>query len=242
MAGRVSGDDGWLTPPEAPVPPSAGQPAPRPEIPPADDTVRVKPPRRLFTAPVVTTFFVVGIVLLVAGLITVVRLADKVYDRPAVLPISAATVKAPASPVPSSVLHNRLGPTRLVMGESIVVTGDPDARFQVTVKAGKFRRSGCNDFAVKPELGGYLPAEMTIKVLQGEPEISPFDFKFQQPDGTWLDSVGGSGCDKDFGALVRRLVAGRTYRTTLVFGTPNTKGDIVFTWPTFEVVAAWRVG
>ena len=238
----MSGDDAWLTPPEAPVPPPAGQPAPRPEVPPADETVRVEPPRRLLTPPVVTTFFVVGIVLLIAGLVTVVRLTDKVYDRPSALTPAATTSKVPASPVPSSLLRNRLGPTRLAMGQSIIVTGDVDSKFQVTVKARTFHRSACDAYGVKPKLGGYLPVDVTIKVLQGEPDISPFAFKFQQPDGTWLDAVGGSGCDDNFGALVRRLVAGRTYRATLVFGTPNTKGEIVLAWPLTDVVAAWRVG
>ena len=240
MSERPPSDEAWLTPGDSPLPPPAPS-AGLPEVPPpADETVRVKPPRRLLTPRVVTSFFVIGSLLLVVGLITVVRLSDRVYARP-VPGTSAGPRPVKPSPVPSELLRNRLGPTRVAMGKSIVVTGEGDAKFRVTVEAGKFRRSGCNEFAVKPELGGYLPAEVTVKVLEGEPDVSVFDFKFQQPDGAWLDSVGGTGCDKGFGELIRRLVAGRTYRTTVVFGVPNARGDVVFTWPLTDVYASWRV-
>ena len=81
-----------------------------------------------------------------------------------------------------------------------------------------------------------------MKVLSGEPEVSDYSFRFQKPDGTRLNSAYGSGCDKDYGAFVRRLVAGRTYRTTIVFDVPNTKGDIVFVYPTIDVIATWHLG
>jgi len=96
---------------------------------------------------------------------------------------------------------------------------------------------------VKPENGGYLPTEIKVKVLEGEPDVSDFAFRYQLPDGEWLHGVGGSGCDENYGGLFRRLVAGRTYTTTVVYDVPKVMtGDIVFVWPLLDVAATWKVG
>jgi hypothetical protein len=138
-----------------------------------------------------------------------------------------------------------LGPQQLAMGRALAVTGEHREKFEVTVIAGKFRKSGCDEFAVKPKHGGYLPATVRVKVLDGVPDVSEFDFRFQKPDGEWLDSVGGSGCETTGSTgLFRRLEAGRTYVTTVVFDVPRPplKGDIVFVWPLQDVIGSWKVG
>ena len=220
-------------------------------VPSADDTVRAqqKPimigrPRKGLSRRVVTAYFAGGLALLLAGTVAVVYLALGIYDRAAVppravnrgLPPSAA---APAPIEPSGPLLERIGPQRLANGQKFVAEGERGAEFEVTVRARKFRRSGCDDYARKPENGGYLPTELSVKVLSGEPDVSEFAFRFQLADGTRLNTGYGSNCEKDYGALVRRLVAGRTYRTTVVFDVPSAKGDIVFVYPTIDVIATW---
>jgi hypothetical protein len=82
-------------------------------------------------------------------------------------------------------------------------------------------------------------------VLAGVPDVSEFDFRFQKPDGEWLDSVGGSGCvTTGATGLFRRLTAGRTYTTMVIFDVPKQplKGDIVFVWPLQDVIGSWNVG
>jgi hypothetical protein len=202
-------------------------------------------PSPRFSRGLVTTYFAVGLVLLLVGVVTVVYLSARLYSSaagPSRSPSPRPSVSA--SPTPSVDPHRvRLGPERLAMGKSLIITGEDDAKFQVTVKAGKFRRTACDIYSVKPKNGGYLPARVTVKVLEGEPDISSYAFRFQKPDGTWLPPVGGSGCDKDYGAFVRRLSAGRTYATTLVYDIPRgKKGDIVFVWPILDVAASWHLG
>ena len=227
---------------------SAGAPS-------ADDTVRAqqKPvmigrPRKGLSRRVVTAYFAGGLALLLAGTVAVVYLALGIYDRATTTPPAAVGRRLPpsaASPAPiepSGPLLERIGPQRLANGQKFVAEGERGAKFEVTVRARKFRRSGCDDFARKPENGGYLPTELRVKVLSGEPDVSEFAFRFQLADGTRLNTGYGSNCEKDYGALVRRLVAGRTYKTTVVFDVPSAKGDIVFVYPTIDVIATWHLG
>jgi hypothetical protein len=225
--------------------------------PPADDTVpaQLKPvvigragKRGALSRRLVTAYFAVGLVLLLAGTAAVVYLAAGIYDRAATeldaaspVPRASGKVTAPGLIEPSGPLLERIGPQRLADGEKFLVEGERGVRFEVTVRAGKFRKTGCDAYARKPENGGYLPTELRVKVLSGEPDVTDYAFRFQQRDGTWLNSAYGSNCDKNYGAFVRRLVAGRTYKTTIVFDVPNTKGDIVFVWPTIDVIATWQV-
>jgi hypothetical protein len=231
------------------------------EAPPADDTVRaqLKPvvigrprtPGRL-SRRLVVAYFAGGLALLLAGTVAVVYLAAGIYDRAVTTEITVSRgapatgapekAPAPASVEPSGPLLERIGPQRLANGDKFVVEGERGARFEVTVRARKFRKSGCDAYAKKPENGGYLPTELRVKVLAGEPDVTAYAFRFQQRDGTWLNSAYGSSCDKDYGGLVRRLVAGNTYKTTVVFDVPNTRGDIVFVYPTIDVAAVWHVG
>ncbi len=230
-------------------------------VPPADDTVpaRMKPvvvgrPRTggKLSRRLVIAYFAGGLALLLAGTVAVVYLAADVYSRanpttvvvtrgskPAGNPVGT-TVPGPVEP--SGPLLERIGPQRLANGETFVVEGERGAKFEVTVRVRKFRKTGCDAFARKPENGGYLPTELRVKVLSGEPDVTDYAFRFQQPDGTRLNSAYGSSCEKDYGAFVRRLVAGRTYKTTVVFDVPNAKGDIVFVYPTIDVIASWHLG
>jgi hypothetical protein len=213
----------------------------------SDDTAPTVRVRRL-SRRLVTVYFAVGAVLLLAGTAAVVYLAAGIYSRanPVTVDVSRrASPAGSASPAPiepSGPLLERIGPQRLANGDKFVVTGERGARFEVTVKALKLRRNGCDAYAKKPKNGRYLPTELRVKVLSGEPQVSDFAFRFQEPDGTRLNSTYGSSCEKDYGAFVRRLVAGRTYRTTIVFDVKNTKGDIVFVWPTIDVIATWHLG
>jgi hypothetical protein len=207
------------------------------------------PRRRGLSRGLVTTYFAAGVVLLLAGLVTVVYLSAKRYGSPKSPTTVADGPFRPASASPGSASASvdpfrvRLGPERLAMGKSVVLTGERDAKFQVTVKAGKFHRAACDSYSVKPKNGGYLPTRITVKVLQGEPNVSEYAFRFQKPDGTWLPPVGGSGCETEYGTFTRRLSAGRTYSVMVVYDIPRArKGDIVFVWPLVDVAASWHVG
>jgi hypothetical protein len=226
------------------------------EPPPTADPERptyAGPPRRL-PPGLVTAYFAGGLVLLVVGTITAFYLAAKIIDRPgtevALRPSgdrsrsapatrSGPGTAAPASPDP---IRNRIGPQRAAMGKTITIVGDNDDKFEVTVQTGKFRRSGCNEYAVHPKHGGYLPAKITVKVLSGEPDVGVFNFRFERPDGSWLDTVGGSGCDDSLTSLMHRMVAGRTYRATAVFDLPaDLKGNVIFSYPYLDVAAQWKL-
>jgi hypothetical protein len=227
-----------------------------PPAPPDDETVRaeVRPvvagrPRRKLSRGLVTAYFAGGVALLLAGTIAVVYLAADIYGRATSATVSVSRgpqqtrgLTSPAPVEPSGPLLERLGPQRLANGQKFVIEGERGAKFEVTVRARKIRRSGCDGYAKKPKNGAYLPTELRVKVLAGEPDVSDYAFRFQRPDGTRLNSVYGSSCEKDYGAFVRRLVAGRTYRTTVVFDVPNTRGDIVFVYPTIDVIATWHLG
>jgi hypothetical protein len=225
----------------SPGPPASNSPYPAWAPPPA--------PRRSIGGFFIV-YFAVGLALLTAGVITVVvlllRPQNQHHPRATGLPTRSRSVAAPsatsAGPGPNGAA---LGPQRLAMGQTLSVTGEKGERFQVTVIAGKFRKTGCNPYAVKPQKGGYLPTTVRVKVLDGVPDVSEFDFRFEKPDGEWLDSVGGSGCQEVTGStgLFRRLAAGRTYVTTVVFDVPRPplKGDIVFVWPLEDVIGSWKV-
>jgi hypothetical protein len=219
-------------PPWAP-PPLAPAPAPRRSI------------GNFFTA-----YFAAGLALLVAGLITMVVLVLRPQNQhrattPLVVPTFSGAAQ-PTSPAGPSLGPNgtTLGPQRLTMGQALPVNGENGEKFEVTVLSGKFRKAGCDPYAVKPHNGGYLPTTVRVKVLVGVPDVSEFDFRFQKPDGEWLDSVGGSGCETTATGLFRRLSAGRTYTTTVIFDVPKQplKGDIVFVWPLEDVIGTWKVG
>ncbi|MFI7541635.1 hypothetical protein [Actinoplanes sp. NPDC049599] len=226
-----------------------------PALPP-DDTVpaQVKPvvigrPRAGLSRRLVTAYFAGGLALLLAGTIAVFYLAADVYGGATSPPVTASRkVQPPRSAItpapvePSGPLLERIGPQRLANGEKFVISGERGAKFEVTVRARKLRKSGCDGYARKPEHGAYLPTELRVKVLAGEPDVSDYAFRFQQPDGTRFNSVYGSSCEKNYGAFVRRLVAGRTYRTTIVFDVPNAGGDIIFVYPTIDVIATWHLG
>jgi hypothetical protein len=248
--GTSAGDDAWLSDRSLTQPPPTDAP---PAQPAAWAPPSVAAPRgRRSLKGFFIAYFAAGIALLVAGTVAVVYLGVRAYGPPtptpeALQPTPGATSRrttGSTTPSPSTGPNgNALGPQRLAMGRVLGVAGEDGAKFEVTVRAGKFRRTACDEYSVKPKNGGYLPTEIRVKVLEGVPDVSDFDFRFQKPDGEWLDSVGGTGCDKNYGALFRRLVAGRTYSTTVVFDVPRAmKGDIVFVWPLRDVVGSWKVG
>lgn len=225
--------------------------------PPADDTVPAWMPPVVIGRPrlsrrLVTAYFAGGLALLLAGIVAVVYLTVDAYSRADRVTVTVSRGAKPAggpvgtaapSPVePSGPLLERIGPQRLANGEKFVFQGDRGVKFEVTVRARKFRKTGCDAYARKPENGGYLPTQLQVKVLSGEPEVSDYSFRFQRADGTRFTSAYGSSCEKDYGAFVRRLVAGRTYRTTVVFDAPSASGDIVFVYPAIDVIAAWHLG
>jgi hypothetical protein len=205
-------------------------------------------PRRSVSGFVVA-YFAAGLVLLMAGVIVVVVLVLRPqYERRAHGPVRPSfSGSSSAKPAPSPSLGpngTTLGPQLLAMGQTLPLTGEDGEKFEVTVVAGKFRKTACDQYSVKPRNGGYLPTTVRVKVLDGVPDVSEFDFRFQKPDGEWLDSVGGSGCDTTGSTgLFRRLTAGRTYTTTVIFDVPPRplKGDIVFVWPLQDVAGTWKV-
>ena len=226
------------------------------ERPPTADTERPTPaaPRRI-PRGLVTAYFAGGLVLLLVGTITAFYLAVTIFDKPRTTAADlaptgrsrsgpTATRSGPRASAPASpdAIRNRIGPQRAAMGKTVTIAGDQDDKFEVTVKTGKYRRSGCNEYAVHPKHGGYLTAVITVKVLSGEPDVNIFNFRFERPDGTWLDTVGGSGCDDNLIALMHRVVAGHTYRATAVFDVPaDLKGNVIFSYPYLDVAAQWKV-
>ncbi|MGX6602070.1 hypothetical protein ACWKSP_08050 [Micromonosporaceae bacterium Da 78-11] len=221
--------------------------------PPTADTEPVRPPRRV-PRGLVTAYFAGGLALLLVGTVAVFYLAVTAFDhpRPKVTALPSRTApssSAPASggpgalePTSSGPIRNRVGPQQVAMGKPVVIIGEDDAKFQITVRTLKFRKSGCDPYAVKAKYGGYLPTEITLKVISGEPEVNIFDFRFERPDGTLLDTVGGSGCEKNAILLMRRVVAGRTYKVTAVFDVPaDLKGHVDFSYPYLDSAAQWKV-
>ncbi|WP_306214122.1 hypothetical protein [Actinoplanes sp. RD1] len=222
-------------------------------------------PRRL-SRKLVTTYFAGGLALLLLGAVAVVYLTYRAYGQDATITASndglpAVSASPAASPRPgqskepeeseepqesaeseqSEPLRARFGPQKLRDGQSFIMRGEGDARFQITLKAGKFHKGGCGNYGVKPANGGYLPVKLTLKVLEGEPEVSEYSFRFQKADGTWLNSVGGSGCDADdYLGFFRRQSVGRTYTSTVVYDVPGRKGEIVYV-PLMDVAAEWKL-
>lgn len=222
--------------------------SPQPPVP--DDLYPVwvapPPPRRTISG-FFTAYFAAGLALLLVGLIAVVvlvlRPGNDHHGAPAAAPGTSAGATSP-SRVPSAGTAT-LGPQQLTMGKVLAVTGEDGAKFEVTVAAGKFRKTPCSPYGVKSKNGGYLPVSIHVKVLRGVPDVSEFDFRFQKPDGDWLDSVGGTGCETTGSTgLFRRLTAGRTYATSVTYDVPKPplKGDIVFVWPLEDVIGMWKVG
>ncbi len=226
---------------------------------PADETAPVGRGPRRHVRKLVIGYFAGGLALLLAGTVAVVYLTVRALqeqpptDTYASVPRSSrpsgsAGGRPGASPEPSAVaepsgpLRARFGPRKLRDGQSLVLDGEEDARFQITLKAGKFRAGACNPYSVKPKNGGYLPVKLTLKVLEGEPEVSEFSFRYQTDDGEWLNSVGGSGCDgDDHLGFFRRQSVGRTYTSTVVFDVPRRAGEIVFVYPLLDVAAEWQL-
>jgi hypothetical protein len=249
----------------APVDEGAAQVEPLEDTPPAAPPPDAVPPPSVAWAPprgprpsnaFFIAYFATGLVLLLAGTVAVVVLAVRAYAPADRTPLANGRTAGatsgrtydyptyPTTPPPSTGPNGtELGPQRLAMGKALAVTGEDGAKFQVTVRAGKFRKTGCDQSAVKPKNGGYLPTEVKVKVLEGVPDVTEYDFRFQKPDGEWLDSVGGSACETNTSGLFRRLTAGRTYTTTVIFDVPAAmRGDIVFVWPLRDVVGSWKVG
>jgi len=220
----------------SPPPPAPGDPYPVWVAPP--------PPRRTIGGFFIA-YFAAGLVLLLVGVVVVVVLVLRPRnEHRATGPVVPAWTGKATTPS-TGPTDAALGPQRLALGRPLAVTGEKGERFEVTVTAGKFRKTGCDPYAVKPSRGGYLPTTIRVKVLDGVPDISEFDFRFQTPDGQWLDSVGGSGCvTTGATGLFRRLDAGRTYVTMDIFDVPKPplKGEIVFVWPLQDVLGSWKVG
>ncbi|WP_212997509.1 hypothetical protein [Winogradskya consettensis] len=245
----------WLTPR---LDPGQGGPgelttAPVPAV--ANKPVRIgRGPRKLGKGWV-TAYFAGGIVLLLLGVAAVVVLSVRTYGQDvsedATVAISRGngpTVsrsqppKTPsASPDPA---RARFGPQRLANGQGFVMTGEDNSKFEITVKAGKFRKTACDAYSPKPERGGFLMVQLKLKVLEGEPDVSEFAFRFQEPDGSWLPSAYGGSCipPDEYSAFFRRLSAGRTYTSSILFDVPSKKGDIVFVYPLKDAAASWKMG
>lgn len=148
-------------------------------------------------------------------------------------PSRTAAPQPEATPVPSA--------STVPAGRTITVTGEKGERFEVTVRTRKLRKTPCNPYASKPDSGRYLVADITMKVLKGQPDVSPFAFKFREPDGNELDVATGSGCE-DIGEMAHPIKAGRKGTATMAFDVATAKGEIVLQWPIYDDAAAWKVG
>lgn len=148
-------------------------------------------------------------------------------SRPGLSPAPEPTPLASASTVPA--------------GRTVTVTGEKGDSFTVTVKTRKVRKTPCDPYASKPESGRYVVADITLKALKGQPDVSPFSFKFREPDGNELDVATGSGCN-DIGEMAHGIKAGRKGTATVSFDVATPKGEIVLQWPTYDDAASWKVG
>jgi hypothetical protein len=245
----------WLTPRLEPGPGVPGEVTTAPVPAAAIKPVRIGRGSRKLAKGWVTAYFAGGIVLLLLGVAAVVVLSVRTYGQDvsedATVTISGGSgpavsrsqpSKGPsASPDPA---RARIGPQRLANGQGFVMTGENNSKFEITVKAGKFRRTACDAYSPKPERGGFLMVQLKLKVLEGEPDVSEFAFRFQEPDGSWLPSAYGGSCipPDEYSAFFRRLSAGRTYTSSILFDVPSKKGDIVFVYPLKDVAASWKMG
>ncbi|GAA2522003.1 hypothetical protein [Winogradskya humida] len=246
----------WLTPRVDPGSSMPGELTTAPVPAAAIKPVRIGRGSRKLGKGWVTAYFAGGIVLLLLGVAAVVVLSVRTYGQDvsedATVTISrgnnGATVsrsqppKTPsASPDPA---RARFGPQRLANGQGFVMTGEDNSKFEITVKAGKFRKTACDAYSPKPEHGGFLMVQLKLKVLEGEPDVSEFAFRFQEPDGSWLPSAYGGSCipPDEYSGFFRRLSAGRTYTSSILFDVPSKKGDIVFVYPLKDVAASWKMG
>jgi hypothetical protein len=133
-------------------------------------------------------------------------------------------------------------PTVLKLGDTLVLTSDKGDQFEVTVKNKKFRKKGCDPYSPKSENGGYLIADVAVKVTKGKADVSPFDFDLVTPDGTTMDNSGGirSQCGNDLD-YVQDLKAGGKRSGQLVFDVGSPKGEITFKVDG-AVAGSWKVG
>jgi hypothetical protein len=134
-------------------------------------------------------------------------------------------------------------PELLKIGETLVMTSEAGDQLEVTVRKQKFRKTPCGAYGQKPKNGGYLIADVSVKVTKGKGDVSPYDFEFLTPDDYSMDNTagGGSYCGNDI-ASIRGLKAGGKRSGQVVFDVPSAKGEIIFKSPLGAVAGSWKVG
>lgn len=133
-------------------------------------------------------------------------------------------------------------PELLKLGETLVVTSDKGDSYEVTVKNKTLRKKGCDPYALKPDNGGYLVADVTVKVTKGTADISPYDFDLVVANGNTMGNTAGvaSGCGDDLDS-VHGLKAGARRSGQLVFDVGAAKGDITYKVDG-TIAGSWKVG
>jgi hypothetical protein len=248
-------------PPPAPSGPSFPTPPPYYGAPPAAMSYGEPPAGLQYAAPQPpkkskAVFWVVGAVVaalfLCAGGATAVvfavkRSADRIAAQPAYDPFDEPLPEIDPSsdpqldPDPDETADP--GPKLLKIGETLVMTSNAGDEFEVTVRKQKFRKTPCGEYGLKPKNGGYLIADVSVKVTKGKADVSPYDFEFLTPDDYSMDNTagGGSYCGNDI-ASIRGLKAGGKRSGQVVFDVPKAKGEIIFKSPLGDVAGSWKVG
>ncbi len=187
-----------------------------------------------------------ALLLCVGGVVTVLVAAGNFVEevqRDAASPLLEPTPFGPSGgPFEPQPEETEPEPELLKLGETLVVTSDEGDAYEVTVKNRTFRKKGCDSFALKPENGGYLVADVTVKVTKGNADISPYDFDLVVADGSTVRNTAGvaSGCGDDLDS-VHSLKAGGRRSGQLVFDVGAAKGDITYNLDG-AIVGSWKVG
>ena len=144
-------------------------------------------------------------------------------NRPALEPAPAAPRSMPASsPSPVTVSTGNAGDTLLLRGRG----GD---QVKVVIANAKARTSGCDTYALEPDHGGWVTVDVTIEVVNGPAEISPYAFELLTPDGRHEGNTasGASGCGTDLPS-VGGARTGDKHSGQLVFDASEAKGTVDF--------------
>jgi hypothetical protein len=187
---------------------------------------------------------VAAALLLCVGGVVAVLVAAGNFAKDLQLDAASPPVKpAPFEPAPAPFEPEPVPePELLKLGETLVVTSDKGDAYEVTVKNKKFRKKGCDPYALKPENGGYLVADVAVKVTKGNADISPYDFHLAAADGSTAGNTASvaSGCGDDLDS-VHRLKAGSRRSGQLVFDVGAAKGDITYK-VNGAIAGIWDVG
>ncbi|MEU8296555.1 DUF4352 domain-containing protein [Micromonospora sp. NPDC048909] len=237
--------------PYPPVPGAPQQPYPGGSYPPGAPPPGVGyPPGALPAAPaksrktlliVVAAVAVLALLCCVGGIVAVIiganRAADDVTDALPTPGVTSGVGDRPSSR-PSSAAPSTGETRNMAAGETLVIADD-DGTMEITVTTFRTSTKACESFALDPEEGMYLIAEVTAVVTKGSGSVNPLFFQWVAADGTETNAIAGafSGCGKPLPA--GNLSVGSERSGTVVFDVPDKDGALEYLHR-FEPAGSWR--